>query len=342
MVTEKWLVSRRVDLLFVCGGLPWILGGMFHLILDLGIRSWDFGLGEFGANNLAICWIVGSLLIGESHQFTSILRLAKFRIYTPRVKVLLAIILLCLVFLSFSFDFKDLPAFVSIPVSLAISAFPVILINHFCIQARSVGLLYCTKAGYILNSYQMRQLKLITWMLVAAGSFNVATPFLPEPLLTAYSQDLRFYIGILLMVALPCAMLLFVEDTYRRNKLSGERFPLGATLTWFNLALWILLPIKALHFVWIFVPVFYHASQHWILSWISSENNSQMKSSFWCYFMRIYYHAAPTLSVTLIVLFLPILFGTRGTLSAVWSMAVFYVHYLADGVVWKRQAAQPS
>jgi hypothetical protein len=70
--TSAWLVSAPLDYLFVCGFAPWILG--FFAYLYFGSRQSEFPSPE--QTILNILFIALSFLVGESHQFTSILRYA--------------------------------------------------------------------------------------------------------------------------------------------------------------------------------------------------------------------------------------------------------------------------
>ena len=89
-------------------------------------------------------------------------------------------------------------------------------------------------------------------------------------------------------------------------------------------------------YVWLFVPVFLHASQHWALAWSTQQKegsdtivNSESRSKIG----EIRRLMLPSLVLTLIMLVFPVgsLFG-----GAVFvSMFIFYVHYFADRVVWR-------
>ena len=72
MKDRLYLVSPLFDILFVCGGAPWLLGITAYLTIGTNI-SGDLFNREI-LSMLTVIYVAASILIGESHQFTSILR----------------------------------------------------------------------------------------------------------------------------------------------------------------------------------------------------------------------------------------------------------------------------
>ena len=68
---SQWLVSQNIDLLFVCGLLPWILGAIAYFSTGGLVQQPVVGTNQ---QLLTMFLVFSSFLIGESHQFTSILR----------------------------------------------------------------------------------------------------------------------------------------------------------------------------------------------------------------------------------------------------------------------------
>jgi hypothetical protein len=147
-------------------------------------------------------------------------------------------------------------------------------------------------------------------------------------------------VRIVVNALVSIATLVFAGKMIHRGLKTDEWLPDGAALLWANLALWILLPLDALAYVWLFVPIFYHATQHWGAAWITQQKESGIKPiNFTQWASETLRLVLPVQVVSLTVLFFPLLaFGAvnqDATLPVVWSMLVFYLHYFADRVVWR-------
>ncbi|MBX9723513.1 MAG: hypothetical protein K2X81_19060, partial [Candidatus Obscuribacterales bacterium] len=185
---QSWLISPVVDLLFVCGFAPWILGIAAYFAIDSNLAKSGIGPGQYGFN---LFFIVASLLIGESHQFTSIIRfLAKHpkkpRFVIPRLRTCFIIVaVLHLIVLgcwgAFSSQSMSLSTFLSgsasVFGSLAILLFPVFLMQHVVGQAKSIGLIYCAKKGFKLSKFENFVLSTLTFLLFVTGASTIAVPF---------------------------------------------------------------------------------------------------------------------------------------------------------------------
>lgn len=332
MVRNTWIISPVIDTLFICGGLPWILGITTEIILRQHV--------EVSATPLTVGFIVMSLLVGESHQFSSILRLFKKRIIdtspgTIRAAVLIVLSLSLLSLIQNASQELPTGPLVGIPRvlwDLAAFIFPFVLMHHICAQAKAIGLIYCAKHCYSLSAHEQQLLSIAFNVFIVCGSLSIANPFHLDftPL-----EIIKLPIFGAAIVSV-CAISL---EFSRRGKEKNEWLPLGTALTWANLALWILLPFN---YIWLFVPVFFHASQHWALSWSTYKNEHPFENDrkeFMPWLKRTLSLILPIQVLTAIVLFLPILIGGNETLSVAWSMGVFYIHYLADRVVWRKPKA---
>jgi hypothetical protein len=296
---------------------------------------------------LTTFFVAASLIIGESHQFTSIIRYygafrSRKKAYRwQRVPFWILYGLVLLVACSIWFNANNLMLIPLLIAQVAVVTFPMVLMQHFCAQAMAIGLVYCRMEGYIIGQSERRSISLIAWMLTAAGAFTIATPFgsnQPPQNLSAI-----FHISATFMV------LVFFAHVLRRGCGKGEWLPAGAAVMWMNLAIFVLLPLPPIMFyVWMFVPLFYHASQHWVLAWVTQQKEAAQRdpAASRKVITDVCRLALPIQAVSLVVLFLPMLgrqffsdvpseiFG-NGTLNVGWSMLVFYVHYFADRVVWR-------
>src|SRR5262249_37905170 len=131
-----------------------------------------------------------SLIIGESHQFTSIIRY--FGGISRRTKgYKLQRLPFWLLYATFAtvailaemrvpFDHPVELALVSgigFVSQLSMALFPVVLMQHFTAQAKAIGLVYCGMHGYKLSRLESFVLSFTAWLLVIAGGFALAMPF---------------------------------------------------------------------------------------------------------------------------------------------------------------------
>ncbi|HEY9734371.1 MAG TPA: hypothetical protein V6C89_20840 [Drouetiella sp.] len=361
---SPWLVTPLFDLLFVCGAAPWIAGILFFLISGAG--------GAFKPNGptlqaTTIVFVTVSLLIGESHQFTSIIRYyGKFKNREKRYRMeripfwiiyalLVEIILLASFPQAAQFLFWTMPPLQLIFFTATI-AFPAVLLQHVCAQAIAVAQIYCRNAGYNLSPEQQGALNSVSWLLTLTGIFSIAMPFGLEQ---GHLGDFNFgsiplklfamYFGTTAVFA--CSV--FYGMIIRRRYETGENPPASAMILILNLMLFALLPIvlPAMSYVFLFVPLFFHATQHWALAIHVQKIEAERKQSD---------TKRPNMKLEMCQLFIPVLFLTIGilfsptltsqlgsfrvsllgmgseTLSVFFSMLVFYMHYFADRVVWRK------
>ncbi|MBX9690562.1 MAG: hypothetical protein K2X27_27850 [Candidatus Obscuribacterales bacterium] len=384
---SPYLISETIDLLFIAGLAPWILGLLAFLIIG------DPQLSNSKADQLglAIPYTVASLLIGEGHQFTSIIRYYRKkrtkRFLLKRLPFWIIYAGMALVALLMLFSqipeplrtelgkMEALNSFAKVSGGgLSIAAmilgvvfglgFPTILMQHFCAQAKSIGLFYCAKQSFELSKSEKLVLNLCSLTLTIAGAFTIALPFgfgldsnfllrtpLADPGNTWMLAAFHFWESFAIYPAL--AMLtLFSAMILRRGIKTGEWLPFGAGLLWLNLSIWVLMPLQQILFVWLFVPVFYHATQHWAIAWISRKKElaaeGKTLESETDKLLEFSKMTIPVFCLTLSILFMPLLlakiginvesiFGSNGgTLNVFWSMLVFYMHYFSDRIVWRQ------
>ncbi len=362
--SNPWLVSRAFDILFVCGLAPWLIGIACFFITGAGGA---YPPTKYPQQLLTFFFVASSLIIGESHQFTSIIRYySSFRkrakAYTMEripfwIMYALTFELFALVLYHPAQDFLrwTFPV-LTVFLQFAVMLFPVVLMQHICAQAVAVGVSYCRTAGYNFSQAEKRSFTAATWLLIATGACSIAVPFTFDADniigISNNSIQLATIVGPLASGALITALICAARVIFRGFKWR-EWPPLGAALLWLNLVLLILLsvPLPGMAYVWLFVPLFFHATQHWALAWSiqkreakRSLGSSVKRSDFAREFCKL---VVPVLTLSVIVLFLPLLLSHTSqrspvsdlfsgeTLSVFFSMFVFYMHYFADRVVWR-------
>lgn len=353
---NPWMINRLLDVIFVCGMAPWIFGALAYLVIGTDLASTS---SRPQLTGLTFTFVVASFLIGESHQFTSILRYyfgagsrtkgyIKSRIPIWVIYAGLAILAVTLVFGSENLTFLSglgsaVAGVFGAVVILGMLLFPVVLAQHFCAQAKAVGLHYCRKNGYFMPPSMKSALSVSTVLLWIAGGCTIAVPFGFASLMPT---DLAAAISLLGLRAGISAVLIFAVPVVARGVMRREWLPLGAALTWTNLALFMLLPFSFMIYFWLFVPVLFHASQHWAVAWDAQRQGIKAPLSRIQMFGEICQFVLPVQAVTLVVLFAPMFLlkltltpaqSEGGTLELTWSILVFYMHYFTDRIVWRPQ-----
>jgi hypothetical protein len=342
-----WLVSPAVDLLFVCGLAPWILGCAAWLVI--GSPHSDTP-DTIASRSLTALYVLCALFIGEGHQFTSIVRFHTAKRFWKRWPSLPPVVFMWLGLLSplgvglVNSDFGELDLFLGIAAQIGVIVFPIVLVHHFCIQAHAIVLMYCGKGGYVLSRAQTWLFRISMWLLVAGAACGMALPFGLTDNVEATKMAQPWAIP-LMVASLLCACL----PVWRRGRKTGEWPPDVAMVLWLNLISFLLIPMQVAAYVWVFVPIFFHASQHWIVAYAMRRRESVTANHDSSALLDLLRTLLPVQAVSLVVLFSPLLSlasakaatligtpaGQSMTLPVTWSMWVFYLHYFTDRIVWR-------
>lgn len=367
------LVSPMFDMLFVCGLAPWLLGLVTFAIAFSGLAERSYFASMLAP--LTVFYVAASILIGESHQFTSILRYyGPFRERTKQFiasRIPLWILYGCISFvlamivLSQVFRFDSSPTVFSslfslsigifVPVVLFIfeslvSLFPVFLAQHFCGQAQAIGIMYCRNRGFELTNYETKLISCTAWLLVIAGACSIAKPFFSNlPFIgPAPFNELKLPMQIASsFFVLYCALHFF-----RRGSSGGGWLPRQAVILWSSLSLFFLLPSEFMIYVWIFIPLLFHATQHWAVAWstrqLEKDAQGLLRPRGRIAILDALLMMLPVQLATVMVLFWPLwflgdqpilaeTFSDSLTLGVQLSMLVFYFHYFTDRMVWRKR-----
>ncbi|MBX9695332.1 MAG: hypothetical protein K2Z81_23300, partial [Cyanobacteria bacterium] len=275
---STWLVSRRFDLLFVCGLAPWLLAVVAFLVTAGAL---DKPLPSQLDRGLTFLLAFASLIIGESHQFTSILRYfgrrfrgRKYPYTLQRVPIWLicfsSTFAIALTIFGMSTQDNVIFAFIGAGIVMVgpfmMALFPVVLMQHFCAQSKAIGILYCRLSGFELTKGEFRALSVVAWLLVLAGAVTIASPFV----VPATSPVMTLGRDVFVPLAATGSFLLGHHFWVRGQK-TGEWLPRQTVLTWANMVLFTVIPLSGMVYVWLFVPLFFHATQHWAVAWHTHE-----------------------------------------------------------------------
>ena len=179
-------------------------------------------------------------------------------------------------------------------------------------------------------------------MLVFAGACNIALPFSFDD---SFIKTDGFALAKTVWNWATIAGLAYVGNNFVQRGIKTKQWlPAPAAILWINLLLFSLLPPSPMVFVWLFVPIFFHATQHWSVAWSAKQaertnKETTDKRQLTEFLLTV---LLPVQALTLSILFIPaifkdsFLFGNQGgTLNVGWSMLVFYIHYFTDRIVWR-------
>ena len=347
---SRWFVSPIFDLIFVCGLAPWILG--YFTQFSTLILPDSQGL-ESTHDTFNMTLVVAALLIGESHQFTSIIRYVEQRFkkkWEPPFKTFVYLaVALHLLLAMFMFAQSSHVPFVSVIegtissliAPLGMLLFPVVLMQHIAAQSKAIGLIYCARSGFQLSKKESILLSIVNICLVIFGAMTIAGPF---GLFQEFANSMEMF-SVLPYLCLVSSATIFGGLMVSRGRRTGQWLPAGAAILWSNMLAFVLLGKSTFATcVWLFIPIFFHATQHWSIAWMTTRKESQdldEQPGFrdFLVFCRLVF---PVIAVTLLVLFMPLLMfdmsklqSAEKTLPLGWSMFVFYLHFFADRVVWR-------
>ena len=370
------LISPMFDMLFICGLAPWILG-LFTFVLTGGQIV---GGANSSANSshpwFTASFVAVSFIIGESHQFTSILRYygsfkarkKKYRLQrVPFWLIYFAVIVALFAIFMPSNPSRAVLQSVTSPIflfmfTIGVGLFPTALLHHFIAQSVAVGQIYCRMEGYTFARSEKLTISIISWLLLLTGTLTIAQPFFTSINLTATALPLFQETKLLsidsfnmLVNALTYSTIFsicaFGFNVLMRGVVHNQWLPTKTALLWTNFAFFVLLPLPAMLYVWLFVPIFFHATQHWAVAWSThmaeSVENARIESSKKAPIIDLCRFLLPIMFTTCVVLFMPLVWptshmpgfaqptGMEATLSVFLSMFVFYLHYFADRVVWR-------
>lgn len=368
------LVSPMFDMLFVCGLAPWLLGLITFAIAFSGLGERSYFVSMLAP--LTVCYVAASILIGESHQFTSILRYyGPFRNRTNQFiasRIPLWILYGCISFvvativLAQFFRFEpsatvfsslfSLSIGILVPVILVIfeslvSLFPVFLAQHFCGQAQAIGIMYCRNRGFELTNYETKLITCTAWLLVIAGACSIAKPFFQNlPFIGPIMFD---ELRLPMQITATFFVLYCAFHFWHRGSTTGTWLPRQTTILWSSLSLFFLLPSEFMIYVWIFIPLLFHATQHWAVAWstrqIEKDAQGLLRPRGRIAILDALLMMLPVQLATVMVLFWPLwflgdqpilteTFSDSLTLGVQLSMLVFYFHYFTDRMVWRKRS----
>lgn len=334
---NRWFVNPVIDGAFVCGGLMWLLYGLY--------QAMSFANAEIGTPINSAYFAGMSLLLSvtlaESHVVATHVRLyenadlrRKHRnlIVVGPALILTGILVLCLS-----------------PILLWVAAMIYVLasIHHGLRQCYGLSLLYCRKQGYKLDAYERR---LVSVFLHGVTVFAILRQFTyPEfsksPLRgveVAFAQLVPPWLltsatVLLILLGLSVAVRLISRALWCR-----QNFPLSSAALLINGSLVVIFSREIAGDLWIFVPGFFHGSQYLIttiMHRIGSQRLSGQSTADQISASATLYVFGLLAMSAMIYGGVPALLRAAGIDFNVACAAVFLAmvlhHFYADSLIWR-------
>ncbi|MBX9568939.1 MAG: hypothetical protein K2X77_08590 [Candidatus Obscuribacterales bacterium] len=250
----EWILHPTLDLLFVCGGLLWIVFPI-HFFLLGGKNDSPF------AQWMVVTAALGTVMLSQTHIVATLVRLyndretrEKFSLYSYWAAIACATLALagCIH-----------PALAGIYCRIYL----LIVSQHFTAQAYGFALLYCFKRGYRMSAFDkgvlsslMRStmmfaiLRQCTYKEWSGDKFLGQTLPFWGPLPTWLEQVAALCIVVSAVVFTACLVRNFVS--------TKKLFPLPSLLLVLTAVIIFVLGPKITGVLWIYVPAFFHGSQY--------------------------------------------------------------------------------
>jgi len=250
---SPWIMSGWIDLLLICGGLPWLLAGTNALLQTTRSERMLAGLSVLG--------VVLTYLFSNPHTMATLVRVswteearARFRFYAS------TLVLPCLALCAVGLAFEQ-----TIPILLL--AYLVWVIQHYSSQCYGITLIYCYKRGYPLGGTHKTLIRLLYQLTAAVAilrrftwpdwgaryflSYHVPEwgP-LPAPILAVTTA------GLALVGAANVIQTARTAIATRRMIPAPALVLIGSTVSFLLMSGW----FSGL--VWLYVPAVFHGSQY--------------------------------------------------------------------------------
>jgi hypothetical protein len=337
-VRARWFFGPVVDVAFVCGGLMWVLFGLYQVLCFVnGQNEHVFSCSYFAALSLML-----SVMLAESHVIATHVRLYENSdlrrdhrnlIVVGPVLIVISVLILCLS-----------PSL----LSLAALVYVLASIHHGLRQCYGISLLYCRKQGYKLKAVER---KLISIFLHSVTVFAILRQFAyPEfsksPLRgveVAFAQVVPEWIVGCALAVFVCLGLIVTVRMFVRAVRLNEWFPWNSAVLLLNASLVVIFSREIAGDLWIFVPGFFHGSQYLVVTAMHRVGSQRLADA--CRNQDAIIASCIQYVLTLLV-FSALIYGgvpaiLRGmgvdfnVACAAVFLAMVLHHFYADSLIWR-------
>ena len=250
----EWILHPTLDLLFVCGGLLWIVFPFHYLVLggknDSPIAQW-----------MVVIAALGTVLLSQTHIVATLVRLYNDPVLRERFSL-----------------YSYWAALACATLALAGCVYPglagiycriylLIVSQHFTAQAYGFALLYCFKRSYRLSNFDKGTL---AWLMRSTMMFAIlrqctykewsGDKFLGQTL--PFWGPLPIWMEQVAALSIAVSAIVFAGCLIRNFMKSRMMFPLPSMLLVVTAVMIFVLGPKITGVLWIYVPAFFHGSQY--------------------------------------------------------------------------------
>ncbi|MGE4130267.1 MAG: hypothetical protein AB7F86_01445 [Bdellovibrionales bacterium] len=331
VVARRWFLTPSLDLLFVCGGMVWILAGLTGLMLGLGYSYQN-------SATFTIFLLVSVNLLANSHTMATFVRL--YHSSANRQSYFEYGFLLILPVLGLTW----IGARSETMAALFVRLYGILVGWHYARQVYGLCLLYGLKQGYQIPEVVRLSWQLLVWAVslkvavtrmiypdTLARVLNISalpTPILPFEVFTVAKV-------FLILVAAACVVLIFWFGIKR-----AEWPPLPAVVLLSSMTLFFLSEGLLDSILWYFIPAFFHGSQYIAVSGVFHMNESGARNIQGVSLSRIVTYLLALVGGGILIYYgIPYFMGWIGFEQRIALAAVFCVvnfhHFLTDGAIWR-------
>lgn len=250
----EWILHPVLDLLFVCGGLLWIVFPVHCFFLggknDSVLAQW-----------MVVIAALGTVLLSQTHIIATLVRLyndpemrARFSLYSCWIALACATLALA------GCAYAPL-------AGIYCRVYLLIVSQHFTAQAYGFALLYCMKRGYRMSPFDkgamaalMRSTMMYAVLLQCTYREWSGDKFLGQPL--PFWGPLPEWMVQSAAVSIVISAVTFSGCLIRNLIVSKKVFPVPSLLLIVTAVVIFVLGPKVTGVLWIYVPAFFHGSQY--------------------------------------------------------------------------------
>jgi hypothetical protein len=342
-----WILSPKIDLLFCCGGLFWVI----YLCLALTNFKLDLSTNN-AAFWLAATSIIGMHIFGDGHAPATFFRVYFSKDTRTKLGLPAFLVFLAAVAVGLTVFYVPNAATIALKIILAWG------FQHQMAQSYGISLIYCYKRQYYLNKIEK---------LIMAGMVNATIAFMIVRMFSSPDFNLKAlngftvpYWGVLpewsavvALGALQISVLAFVGMIVSRFIKTKQMFPLPALLTIMTLILLAIIARGAFATIWwAFSTNWFHSCQYLVVTsaFYFKEKGlpenvafSQISKMLWTWTSFKYFGLLLSVGFTLAYLF-PRWMIDHGVNAGIAFTTVYvasnFYHYITDGFIWKLRDPQ--
>lgn len=332
--SKLWIINPLVDMLFVCGGMLWLLVAVASLTPSLFATK--------TAPLFMVLTQIGAVFFLNAHNAATIVRICTEKELRERHQIIwlwAPLVLSCLLALSLLHETL---------LSVCLKVYTSLVPHHLTAQSYGICSMYFSRAKAIPTRLETKALKLAFGLMAVSSvlrnfSSNAVSELMgmPVPPMVLVPESLCWY-----FVGLSWLSSIFAFGIILRRILKdGSSIPAGAFML--GLSTLILLTLgPSVPFAVVFSSAFLHASQYLVVSGLvhlkkAGRSSLQIPSPLFRHSMlkAAVYWGQTIILGTLVYLALPTALGQLGipltkAVVAVLCFASLH-HFLADSLIWR-------